>query len=403
MPQALDEDLGGGLDVVHPRSVPPQTLLDQNEMLALWITPRSRRAVAGNAHACTERSTDAVVPPELRLGAGGRGPESSVSPTPRARTAGAGSAQPVRDGKAQQSLRIWPMTTASMSCEHLCAMWGGTMRLKVGSVDRSLRRAGSVMVEGWSGASAVAKMLRSQRRERLGSGRNRQVRCGHLPHPPVMLVHGLGADRSCFSVMEEYLHDRGYTVYSVSYSCVGSDIHACARNLEREAAWLIEETGSESLYVVAHSLGGVVLRWASMHTRMRDWLTLGVTLGSPHFGTPTAHLAPARLPGFGRIVSQLRPGAHLTTDFDDQRGVRWVAIAGASDLVVPPKYARLPRATNVRNVLVPWCGHLTLTNNRQCLDIILEELDAAGGMASTMCAIGESATSGSSHPRSQCA
>ncbi len=41
------------------------------------------------------------------------------------------------------------------------------MRLKVGSVDRSLRRAGSVMIEGWSGASAVAKMLRSQRRERL--------------------------------------------------------------------------------------------------------------------------------------------------------------------------------------------------------------------------------------------
>ncbi len=277
------------------------------------------------------------------------------------------------------------------------------MRLKVGSVDRSLRRAGSVMIEGWSGASAVAKMLRSQRRERLVSGRNGEVRRGHLQQPPVMLVHGLGADRSCFSVMEECLHEAGYTVYSVSYSCVGSDIHACARNLEREAAWLLEETGSESLSVVAHSLGGVVLRWASMHTRMRDWLTLGVTLGSPHLGTPTAHLAPARLPGFGRIVSQLRPGAHLTAGFDDQRGVRWVAIAGASDVVVPPKYAGLPRARNVRNVLVPWCGHLTLTHNRQCLDIILEELEAAGEMAPTMYATDEPTTSAISHPRSQCA
>ena len=277
------------------------------------------------------------------------------------------------------------------------------MRLNVGSVDRSLRRAGSVMIEAWSGASAVAKMLRSQRRERLVSDRNGEVRRGHLPRPPVMLVHGLGADRSCFNVMENYLHDAGYTVYSVSYSCVGSDIHACARNLEREAAWLIEETGSESMYVVAHSLGGVVLRWATMHTRMRDWLTVGVTLGSPHLGTPTAHLAPVRLPGFGRIVSQLRPGAHLTTDFDDQRGVRWVAIAGASDLVVPPKYACLPRASNVRNVLVPWCGHLTLTHNRQCLDIILEELEAAGGMTPTMHSTVERPTSEFSHPLSQCA
>ena len=277
------------------------------------------------------------------------------------------------------------------------------MRLKVGSGDRSLRRAGSVMIEAWSGASAAAKLLRSQRRLRLVAGRSGDVRRGDLPQPPVMLVHGLGADRSCFSVMEEYLHDAGYTVYSVSYSCLGSDIYACASNLEREAAWLLEETESESLYVVAHSLGGVVLRWASVHTRMRDWLTVGITLGSPHLGTPTAHLAPVGLPGFGRIVSQLRPGVHLTSDFDDQQGARWVAIAGARDLVVPPKYACLPRARNVRNVLVPWCGHLTLTQNRQCLDIILEELEAAGEMAPTMYATDEPTTSAISHPRSQCA
>ena len=80
-----------------------------------------------------------------------------------------------------------------------------------------------------------------------------------------------------------------------------------------------------------------------------------------------------------------------------------MAVAGASDLVVPPKYACLPRARNVRNVLVPWCGHLTLTNNRQCLDIILEELEAAGGMAPAMYATGERAASVFSHPVSQCA
>ena len=42
VPQALEEDLGGGLDVVHTWSVPPRTLSDQNEMLALWITPGYR-------------------------------------------------------------------------------------------------------------------------------------------------------------------------------------------------------------------------------------------------------------------------------------------------------------------------------------------------------------------------
>jgi pimeloyl-ACP methyl ester carboxylesterase len=138
-----------------------------------------------------------------------------------------------------------------------------------------------------------------------------------------MLVHGLGADKSCFSTMEAHLHRAGYTVYSVDYSCLGSDIEACAKNLEREAAWLLEKTGADRVHVVAHSLGGVVLRWASAHTRMRDWLGVGITLGSPHRGTPTARLAPAGLPGFGRIVSQLRPGpSRSMTRVSDARRAR---------------------------------------------------------------------------------
>jgi pimeloyl-ACP methyl ester carboxylesterase len=195
-----------------------------------------------------------------------------------------------------------------------------------------------------------------------------------------MLVHGLGADKSCFSTMEDFLHRAGYTVFSVSYSCVGSDIEACARILERETSWLLDETGADRVHVVAHSLGGVVLRWAAAHTRMREWLSVGITLGSPHRGTPAAHLAPSGLPGLGRIVSQLRPGA-LTIDDEGLNavvGTRWIAIGGENDVVVPPKYARLPHSRNVRNAVVPLAGHMTLTRNIHCLAVILRELAAAG-------------------------
>jgi len=198
-----------------------------------------------------------------------------------------------------------------------------------------------------------------------------------------MLVHGLGADKSCFSIMERLLHRAGFTVYCVNYSCVGSDVEACARNLERETAWLLEQTGSDRVHVVAHSLGGVVLRWAAANTAMRDWLSVGITLGSPHRGTPSAHLAPSRLPGFGRIISQLRPGALTIDDVSlaSAADARWVAIAGDNDMVVPPKYARLPQSGNVRNAVVPGAGHLALTHNTDCLAIILKELAAASANA----------------------
>jgi pimeloyl-ACP methyl ester carboxylesterase len=233
------------------------------------------------------------------------------------------------------------------------------------------------------GASTVARVLGRQGQAPFVGSRKRELRLGNGLQYPVMLVHGLGADKSCFSPMESHLNRAGYTSYCVNYSCLGSDVEACARNLEREAAWLLEQTGSDRVHVVAHSLGGVVLRWAAANTRMGDWLSVGVTLGSPHRGTPTAHLAPSRLPGFGRIVSQLRPGALMIDDARLKRSAnaRWVAIAGENDMVVPPRYARLPQSSTVRNAVVQGAGHMTLTRSAHSLAIILEELAAASAVA----------------------
>ena len=252
--------------------------------------------------------------------------------------------------------------------------------VQVAAVERNVRRARTVLAEAWMAASTVARMMRRQGRAVVLGSPERELRLGRGRPYPVMLVHGLGADKSCFSTMESQLNRAGYTVYCVSYSCVGSDVEACARNLEREAAWLLGRTGSDRVHVVAHSLGGVVLRWCATHTLMSDWLSVGITLGSPHRGTPTAHLAPARLPGFGKIVSQLRPGG-LTIDeasLERAADARWVAIAGENDMVVPPRYARLPESRIVRNAVVPGAGHMTLTRSAVSLAIILEELAAAG-------------------------
>ncbi len=254
------------------------------------------------------------------------------------------------------------------------------VQLTLAPPDPGLRRAVGIVSEAWSGVSAAARLLRGRGPELLLRTPGDDLRLGPLPQPPVMLVHGLGADASCFSTMARELHVAGYTVHSASYSCLGSDIESCARDLEGAAAWLLEQTGSNALHVVAHSLGGVVLRWAATHTSLGDRVAVAVTLGSPHRGTPTAHLAPSGLPGFGRIISQLRPGSHDVDDPAPAPGAstRWVTVAARDDWVVPPRYASLPEAANVRNDVVSWGGHMTLTRNPQCLAIILEELAAAG-------------------------
>jgi pimeloyl-ACP methyl ester carboxylesterase len=250
-------------------------------------------------------------------------------------------------------------------------------RLSCLSTDPRVRVAGGLIAELRCGLSAAGTLLSVRDGRSVPGAQGRQVRWGSLPEPPVLLVHGLGADRSGLTTMERNLHGAGYTVHNVSYSYVGTDVERCAANLEREAAWLLAETGSDRLHVVAHSLGGVVLRWAVAHTHMREWVHVAVTLGSPHRGTPVALLAPSGLAGFGTIVRQLRPGLLRFDDGGLGAGtVRWVAVSGQHDWVVPSRYAELPAAANVRNVLAPGVGHMGMTTSRHCLQIILEELAA---------------------------
>lgn len=252
-----------------------------------------------------------------------------------------------------------------------------------GSAAHHGRAAASLVCEVAGGLSAATHILRDSLRGTAPAA-SRELHVGLRPEP-VILVHGLCANSSCFSSMERHLHREGYTVFAVNYSCFGADIAACGRHLEREAAWLRDQTGSESANVVAHSLGGLVLRWAMAHTWMRDWVEVAVTLGSPHRGTPTARLAPAGLPGFGKLIGELRtttgPGDPDPLDPLDgratRRATRWVAVAAQHDWVVPARYARLPQSPNVRNVTVPWGGHLTLPNSRDCWQLIVEELAAA--------------------------
>ena len=114
----------------------------------------------------------------------------------------------------------------------------------VASVERSCRQAVGMLTEAWANASAAARIVRAQGHRRVLGDGGRELRRGTLSAHPVMLVHGLGADKSCFSTMEGVLHRAGHTVYSVSYSCWDADVAACANDLERETSWLLAETGA---------------------------------------------------------------------------------------------------------------------------------------------------------------
>ena len=94
------------------------------------------------------------------------------------------------------------------------------------------------------------------------------------------------------------LEANGFDVHVFSYPSVSADLAANAASL----AAFIDAVPGETVHVVGHSLGGVLVR-AMLETRRRARLGRVVCLGSPFTGSRTAARV-ARLPGGARLIGR---------------------------------------------------------------------------------------------------
>jgi triacylglycerol lipase len=164
-------------------------------------------------------------------------------------------------------------------------------------------------------------------------------------HPPLVFVHGLGAQRGCFLPMASYLWLRGRRrSYSIDLSR-GRSVAAMARRLSRYVGRVVEKTGEPQVDIVAHSLGGVVARLAFAEHGIAPQVRTLVTLGSPHHGTWAARY------GASAAARALRPDSALMRRLGREglpAGVRAVCLWSRSDvLILPAESAVLEGATAV--------------------------------------------------------
>lgn len=194
---------------------------------------------------------------------------------------------------------------------------------------------------------------------------------------PILLVHGIGDNRSAFAVLRRALRRRGYgRVSTISYSPLTSDIRRAATDLGRQVERICAETGYEQVFVVGHSLGGIIARYyVQCQDGDRRVHTL-VTLGSPHAGTQLARLFP--LVGMAR---QLLPGSALMRELAGAAprcATRFVAIySNRDEVVLPNRSARLDHPDlSVTRLQVSGVGHLALLVNGAVMHAVAGALAA---------------------------
>lgn len=190
---------------------------------------------------------------------------------------------------------------------------------------------------------------------------------GEEKGPPVLCLHGITQAGSNYWGLRRILAKRGRASRAVSYGRVRRTL---AAHVPPVVAVLREMDERGPFDVVAHSMGGVVLRLAlGANPELARNIRRIVTLGSPHFGT-----AAARAIRIGTVRSLGRRSPEIQEMPRFPRRIRVTTVAASRDLLVyPPETCHLPDAEHVET---PDLGHTGLLTRPQGIATILAALEA---------------------------
>lgn len=168
----------------------------------------------------------------------------------------------------------------------------------------------------------------------IGSRDTLVVRLADDGHRPLVCVHGLGGHPQNFLPLRAlmWMRDRR-RVYAFGYD---ESLDAAAEKLAStlEAIALANELAPDAKFdIVAHSMGGLVVRLAMLDPRVAARVHTVVTLATPHHGTLTA-----RFLSTPRALD-LRPGSPILERIAGQvpwKNSRLIAFWSPSDVLMLP-------------------------------------------------------------------
>ena len=245
---------------------------------------------------------------------------------------------------------------AIVACNRLAAQTGYTLAVVVSASLIVAVLAAIVLVV----AAAIALVVWRSRRALRRAVVKKSARLRH----PVVLAHGLlGFDKIAIGG-REHSYFRGVSGHLMR---VGAEVHrpripsvASIALRADELARLVRTIRARKVNIIAHSMGGLDVRYAIARLGLADRVASLVTIGTPHLGTPIADLG-VRLSDMLRITSLLGRVVDVDAFYDltTERMARFNReIADARGVHYASVVARVERAR--ANPLL-WPTHLYLS------------------------------------------
>ena len=191
---------------------------------------------------------------------------------------------------------------------------------------------------------------------------------------PVLLVHGYLCNAAAWSFYQRWFQERGRPAYTISLEPVLGSIESMIDGLEHRIAEVLAASGASELDIVAHSMGGVVVRTLLRRRPHAKGIRGVVTLGSPHHGTMLARLA------FGQCGHELRYESSWFKQLNDAQPAApdlpggFTSIYTYDDNLVAPQ--ETSRFEGAENIGISGVGHASLLGSRAVFDMVVDRLAA---------------------------
>jgi triacylglycerol lipase len=206
-----------------------------------------------------------------------------------------------------------------------------------------------------------------------------QIKFAKDTSPPVLLLHGYGANSGFWKPLSKRLSASGISHAAIDLEPLLGSIDDYAELIEASAQQLCRDQGVATIIVVGHSMGGLAARaWVRRYGTAR--LASIITLGTPHFGSTLANY------GMGQNAREMLPQISGTTT--DPHWLTALANSESSEvrariksiysrhdnIVSPQKSAQLPGATNIGFDLI---GHVALGFDSEVIALLMTEITQA--------------------------
>jgi triacylglycerol esterase/lipase EstA (alpha/beta hydrolase family) len=186
---------------------------------------------------------------------------------------------------------------------------------------------------------------------------------------PVLLLHGLFHNRSCWLWTRYRLRRRGVpNIYTINLP-PWYELEFLTEQVSRKVDELRHASGSDKVHLIGHSMGGMIARHFVQLRGGAERVARCILLASPNHGSK---LAPFALTPLGKL---LLPGSDFLQELAEApvpAGVQFTAVYSRHDnMVIPFESAQLQGADNVA---LAGIGHASLLYNPRAFETLFDAL-----------------------------